>query len=480
MRLAQKLLALMLLLALSNAVLGLGQSTGQQVAARVSPQRLDFGEVEIGKGTSAKKSLTFTIENTGDVALNLQFDNPSSPFSVVSRRTSALNPDQQVTVTVEFSPKEGGIFSDAVIITDRNYPRLLLIVHLRGEGQEPTINLDKTFLDFGAIEAAPDSVSSSSSTRSSSRDSKALTFKIKNVGKAPLTGTISFSSTAFFLGKFSNRDLPVTTQTQRFDQNFNIKENGTETFTITFIPPKSGDFKTTVSVRSNDPDNSSLRLMLEGVGTAPEVDVNPTSLRFRDVTIASSSRNRSTTDETKAITIENTGDQTLRFTIESLCDEFTTSRSSSRNGSSVEPNASTTISITFKPRQVGTYTCTLLVQTNDPENPIVRVTLSGKALAAANNNAQMLGAPSAMTGSSRTGFVFAVASTDVASVHVQVFDLNGAMVFQGSAAGRALSWTGTSSFGAPLPNGVYLVSVQGLQAQRNIVHQEIRKIAVLR
>src|SRR3972149_9576658 len=106
MRLAQKLLALMLLLALSNAVLGLGQSTGQQVAARVSPQRLDFGEVEIGKGTSAKKSPTFTIENTGDVALNLQFDNPSSPFSVVSRRTSALNPDQQVTVTVEFSPKE--------------------------------------------------------------------------------------------------------------------------------------------------------------------------------------------------------------------------------------------------------------------------------------------------------------------------------------------------------------------------------------
>lgn len=471
MRLAQKLLALMLLLALSNAVLGLGQSTGQQVAARVTPQRLDFGEVAIGNGTSAKKSLTFTIENTGNVALNLQFDNPASPFSVVVRRTSALNPGQPLTVTVEFAPKEGGIFSDAVIITDRNYPRLLLVVQLIGEGQEPSISLDKDFLDFGTVEAAPDSVISSSSTSSSSRDSKALTFKIKNVGKAQLTGTISFSSNAYFLGKFSSRDLPSTSQTQRVEQSFSLKENGTETFTVTFIPPKSGFFRTSVTIRSNDPENSSLRVQLEGEGVAPEVDVSPTSLKFNDVTLNTSRRSSSTTGETKAITIKNSGDQTLRFSTESLCDEFTIARSS-RSGSSVEPNASVTVNVTFKPRQVGRYECALLVKTNDPEDPVVRVTLSGKAVSTANFAAARWNAPDA-------GFVFAAPFAGVDSVHVQVFDLSGTMVFQGNAAGRSLSWTGTSSLGAPLANGVYLVSVQGLQARGNIVHQEIRKVAIL-
>lgn len=472
MRTARKLLALTLLLALSNAVLGLGQTTGQQVAARVTPQRLDFGEVEVSNGTRAKKSLTFTIENTGDVTLNLQFDNPSSPFSISSRRASSLNAGQQLTVTVDFAPREGGIFSDAVIITDRNYPRLLLIVQLIGEGQEASISVDKDFLDFGTVEAAPDSVFSSTSSRSS-RDYKSLTFKIKNVGKAQLTGTVSFSSNAYFLGKFSSRDLPSTSQSQRFEESFSLKENGTTTFTITFIPPKSGTFTTSVTIRSNDPDNSSVRVQLEGEGVAPEVNVSPTSLRFNDVTINTGRRSSTVTGETKTITIKNTGDQTLRFTTESLCSEFTLSRTSTRGGSSVEPNASVTVSVTFKPKQVGRYECTLLVKTNDPQEPVVRVTLSGKAVAGANFDAMAWDTPAA-------GFVFAAFSDNVDSLHVQVFDLNGALLFEGEAAGRTLSWSGSSNLGTPLANGVYLVSIQGRQTQGDVVYQEIKKIAILR
>jgi hypothetical protein len=94
--------------------------TGTAVAGTdqltISPAILSFGQLTVGQ----KKSLTFTISNTGNLPLNItKAAPPAAPFIVASPISEglAMSPGVSVTTTVTFTPTAAGTFSGSYQIT---------------------------------------------------------------------------------------------------------------------------------------------------------------------------------------------------------------------------------------------------------------------------------------------------------------------------------------------------------------------------
>jgi hypothetical protein len=76
----------------------------------VSPAKLDFGSVAVGKSVTA----TFLVQNVGHGKL-VGTAKAASPFSIVSGAKYALTDKEIQVVTVAYAPKRGG--ADAATVT---------------------------------------------------------------------------------------------------------------------------------------------------------------------------------------------------------------------------------------------------------------------------------------------------------------------------------------------------------------------------
>jgi surface protein len=87
-----------------------GQTTP---AITISPEPLDFGDVEIGDSTDQ----TLMVENTGDALLEGAFASTEVPgFTVEDVGTFALDPGNALELIVTFAPSRGGGFSGSLTI----------------------------------------------------------------------------------------------------------------------------------------------------------------------------------------------------------------------------------------------------------------------------------------------------------------------------------------------------------------------------
>ncbi|MBE0540032.1 MAG: choice-of-anchor D domain-containing protein, partial [Verrucomicrobia bacterium] len=199
-----------------------------------------------------------------------------------------------------------------------------------------------------------------------------LTFTIRNVGSANLTGlgiTIDGADAAQFTVT-ANPTAPVA-------------PGGSTTFTVRFTPTSAGVKNAALHIASNDSDENPFDIALTGTGTtatAPEIAVelpNGTNL-VSNVSNADFGSAVVGTNTSLTFTIRNLGGANLTglgITINGVdAAQFTVTANPT---APVAPNGSTTFTVRFAPVSAGFKTAGLLIANNDSDENPFYFTLTG-------------------------------------------------------------------------------------------------------
>ena len=127
---------------------------------------------------------------------------------------------------------------------------------------------------------------------------------------------------------------------------------------MTFTPSTTGTRTAAVSITDNAP-GSPQTLPLSGVGVLPAVTFSPTSLTFSTQVVF-------TTSKAKTVKLTNTGLGVLNIKSIAVTGPFAQTHTC---GTTVNPSASCTITVTFKPTTIGTLTGSVSVTDNAPGSP---------------------------------------------------------------------------------------------------------------
>ena len=151
-----------------------------------------------------------------------------------------------------------------------------------------------------------------------------------------------------------------------------IAPGGSCTVTVVFNPQSEGVKNAILLIESNDPDEPIVSVLLTGNGVVgvPDISVSPESIEFEvDV--------NATDDVNATITIFNIGEEDLEIgeiTITGMTDQFTIVDDNC-SGQTVAPGDCCTVGVEFTPKSTGKKTATLVIPSNDPDEPIVEVPL---------------------------------------------------------------------------------------------------------
>ncbi|MBI1987522.1 MAG: choice-of-anchor D domain-containing protein, partial [Nitrospinae bacterium] len=334
----------------------------------VEPVALDFGDVEVG----ASKDLRLTVSNPGAKELivsSLQFGGANgSEFSLVGAVALPLTlaPGASQLLTVRFSPRAAGAKSGTLTLTSNDPNQPTVSVSLSG-GDAPDIDLlpvddkGKPVLDF------------TDNLQVGKFEEKTLT--IKNVGSRPLTVTsLTVTSLAVDNAFSLVGDVSVP---------FDVPTGGEKTVTVRFSPIEDGGNanKGTLTIESNDPDESSVDVELKGWG--PHITLEPDELDFGTVSPG--------TSEDRLLTVTNTGAEDL------IVDHVTLGKDDPPDPSDdpsvfslvglvgpfkLAPGAFRIFTVRFSPisESEDPKTATLTFTSNDSDRKTGKVELSGRGL----------------------------------------------------------------------------------------------------
>ena len=172
------------------------------------------------------------------------------------------------------------------------------------------------------------------------------------------------------------------------------------TITVTFKPAASGSRTASVSITDNA-SGSPQTVSLSGTGTAPLVNLSPTSLAFGNQSLG-------TTSAPQTVTLSNTGTAALSITSLALTGTNASDFAQTNTcGSSVAASANCTITVTFKPSASGSRTASVSITDNASGSPqtvslsgtgtAVVVSLSPTSLAFGNQSVGTTSAPQTVT-----------------------------------------------------------------------------------
>lgn len=330
------------------------QGTGVQPAISTSPEVLNFDSVQVGSDST----LVLQIRNTGTATLEvldtLLLGEDSDQFSIQSipRLPFSIPPESPpVAVTVRFSPATLG-FKSATLRIFSNAPQNPLDVPLQGTGVEPDIAVSPDTLNFGKV------VINTGADRS---------LLLQNIGGATLT-VIGVSIAGTNPALFSFVNLPALP--------FTILPDRTVSVTVRFTPDSLGEKSAELRFLSDDPDEPVLRVPAIGIGAIPIISLNNDTLSFGNAGV--------NLLKTLPLRITNLGSAPLQIDDALISGE---------NGEEFmlvdfpplpliipEEGGSQEILVGFEPLSPGFKNALLQILSNDPENPLVGITLNGRGV----------------------------------------------------------------------------------------------------
>ncbi len=219
----------------------------------------------------------------------------------------------------------------------------------------PEIDVAPLALDFGAVTVG------NTQTRSTT---------ISNTGSAALTiSSLTISGNSDFV---LNSSTPATP--------FDIAAGANATVQVNYTPGASGSDSGQLTIASNDSNEASIVVSLNGSGTAPatvcNINATPLSLNLGSVQTGQSA--------TQPVSIGNTGTGACTVTGLSVTGaEFSLSASTPATPFTIQPGGSTNVQISYSPVNTGADSGSLQVNSNDPSKPSVTVSLSGTGVPAA-------------------------------------------------------------------------------------------------
>lgn len=166
-----------------------------------------------------------------------------------------------------------------------------------------------------------------------------------------------------------NQDIALSGLSGEFSfspANLIMTAGEAQTIFVSFNPVNPGYFSQTLHLGGSL--WGSLDIPVNGECIDPKINVSPTSLDFGEVPLLS--------PKTMQITISNTGNGMLDCNLTKSNPHFALPQAAV----SIPQGGSSQISVIFTPEFIPTEYDTLLITTNDPDNPIVRVPMSGSGL----------------------------------------------------------------------------------------------------
>jgi uncharacterized membrane protein len=313
----------------------------------VDPASVDFGGVNLGD--SATESVTVT--NDGGVDLELTSTAiagaDAGDFTITSAGASTLEPGENTTVEIAFTPGSGGAKSANLEIGSNDPSAPTTTVPLAGTGEPiPDIARSPSSISFGTVTTV---------------DSTTRTVLIANFGDAPLDVT-STTITGMDDGEFTIVETPSST----------VAPGEQTMLRIEFAPGSIGPKMGQLEIETNDPDEGLVTVPLIGMGAGvPEISVSTMSVDFGTVTVGDSA--------TEDATVTNTGNANLTITSVSVTgpDADAFSGPGADTPITLEPGEEVTGEVTFSPTTAGEKTATLRIESDDPAQPATLIALSG-------------------------------------------------------------------------------------------------------
>ena len=317
---------------------------------------VDMGAYEFAAATTSStsaNSLTFasqaagtvsapsdiTLTNTGSATLVVNSVTVAGDFYQTNtcQTTSGIPVGQTCTISVRFAPNAGGPRSGQLVIAGNSGNT---VISLSGDAVgSPT--LSATYIAFS------DQLVGSTST--------ATTLNISNNG----SGDLNISSIIAFGDFTASTTCPAT-----------LSVGASCTVDIRFAPTSWGTRNGALVITSGATGSPHI-VMLTGLGLAPAITFNPTSIQFATYPVGA-------TSDPHTVTVANLGNIALSINSISTTGDFIETHDC---GASLAVSETCSISITFAPASFGTRTGTLSVANNQVGSPHT-VALSGFGSAA--------------------------------------------------------------------------------------------------
>ena len=327
--------------------------------------------------------VTFTVRNTGSATLTglalSKVGTNTADFILGSLGVTSLAPTESTTFTVVFTPTAGGARSATLRVASNDSDENPFDIALTGTATAPTISIEQpanfaltsgsSIIDFG--ELPPGSPIG-------------RTFRIRNTGTAPLSNIVLTKSGAN-PGDFTLGTPGATT----------IAPGAFTTFSVIFNPMNGGYSNATLHVASNATNVNNFSINVTGAGLGPEIGVTtPETLLL----VGQIPRHNELFDGNSVLTlggasVGNTSLTILSITVRndglanlsSLAISFSGAAASDYSASSLSttnlaPGETTTITISFMPGAVGTRNVTLSITSNDYNESLFEIELTGTGL----------------------------------------------------------------------------------------------------
>jgi hypothetical protein len=335
----------------------------------------------------------FTIQNTGTGPLNLTglpviSLSDSVDFSVIPPSVSTIPAGGSAAFTIQFNPVNGGLLTSTVTIANNDAGHNPYVFTIDGTGMGPEIDLQgngTSIVDGDTNPSSADWTDFGGATVGSGGVIR--TFTIANTGTQALTLNPSPIPAGTPLVQLTDStDFSVITM-----PSASVGPGGTTTFQIRFTPSTDGELSTTVTIDSNDFNESTYTFVIQGAGAVPVMDVQGNSIDIANGDTNPSSNDgtnfgsvRTTTGSvTRTFTILNNGAATLSLTGSPLVQSSDTTDFTvvALPATSVAPSGSTTFQVKFAPTTTGLHTATITIPSDDPAGDPYVFTIDGTGTA---------------------------------------------------------------------------------------------------
>ena len=325
---------------------------------------IHFGSLHVLGGTQPQ---TVTIANAGPVPLSITGGDLSDTvnFSVAwdgdGTPPASIDAGGSRVATVTFDPHAAGPHSATFTIASDDPDEATVVVTLNGQGLLQDITVADSegsaadhAIDFGTTATG---------------EATAHTVEITNAGNWDLaiTGASLSDDAGFSLEWDGNGQQPMA-----------IVPGASRAATVTFSPLGMGRANATLTITSDDPDEQVIVVALTGYVPAPDILVADDSGDPADRAVDFGSVPVTDGTQAVAVTAANAGDVALAVAAMSLSDEVNFALAWDKGlPAAIGPGDSETATVTFDPTTAGPHSATLTIQSDDPDEPSVVLTLTG-------------------------------------------------------------------------------------------------------
>ena len=320
----------------------------------ISPISKDYGNVQVNSNSSqifavTNEGTTDLVVASGGTALT---GTNADQFTIISGGAPfTVAPAGTRNIVVRFNPTTEGTKNASLEITSNDPDEGTVTAPLTGKGVNPDIAVDPTTKDFGNI-----AVNATASQ----------TFAISNTGTGDLViaqGGTSFTGTNANQFSILSGGAPFT-----------LAPSQSNNLVVQFQPTSGGTKTATLQITSNDPDESPFNVSLTGNGsTNAEISVSPPSNDYGSVLLGSS--------ESQTFVVSNLGTADLVINVNGTTLLGTNANQFAVIGGgapfTLAPAATRDVIVEFTPTIAGVKSATLRIESNDSDENLTDVPLSG-------------------------------------------------------------------------------------------------------